>query len=318
MRAGLRGVLVAALALAVLAGCGGDGARRFSGDRPTDAGGGGELAYAIAADPGDLDPLHAETVSAQIVARQVFEPLLASLDGPYGEALDRAGLALAFEPSGDFRVWSFQLRSGVQFQDGSPFNGAAVVANVERWLSDPIGQQLLPGLVAADAPRPNLVRLILALPDRRLPQRLADSRLGLASPPVLPDEGEPGAPLQRTARAGSGPFQLFGEGVATVELGRYQGWWGSTFGLGPALDSISFRIVADDRERARLLEDASVRVAAELPRQLAVPLISDPLLSVVGVGSGSAVGFERSVRGITTARPASLSGVWIAVLTEGG
>jgi peptide/nickel transport system substrate-binding protein len=314
----LRGAWFSVLLLVALWGCGEDGARRFSGSSPTDAGGGGNLTYAIAADPGDLDPLHADTDSARLVARQVFEPLVASLDGPYGEASDRPGLALRWEASSDFRIWSFHLRDDIRFQDDTPLNAEAVVANAERWQADPTGQVLLPGLVAADAPTPSLVRLILSVSDRQLPEKLADPRLGVVSPAALGIEAAAGAPITRAQEAGSGPFALQEEGVATVELRRNRDWWGSRLALGPALDRISFQVITDPERRARALLDGTVRVAAGMPPSSAEALSDNPLLAVVGAGSGSAVGFERSVRGIADWRPMPLSGVWVAALTEGG
>jgi peptide/nickel transport system substrate-binding protein len=318
MRCRLLGGWFAVLLLVALGGCGEGGARRFFGSGPTEAGGGGNLIYAIAAHPGNLDPLHAETTSARIVARQVFEPLVASLDGPYGEASDRPGLALRWEASSDFRIWSFHLRGHVRFQDDTPLNAEAVVTNAERWQADPTGQALLPGLVAADAPTPSLVRLILSVPDRRLPVKLGDPRLGVVSPAALGIEAAAAAPIARAQEAGSGPFALQEEALATVELRRNRSWWGSRLGLGPALDGISFQVVADPEERVRALSDGSARVVAGLPPAPAKALSDDPLLAVVGAGSGSAVGFERSVRGIVGWRPMPLSGVWLATLTEGG
>jgi peptide/nickel transport system substrate-binding protein len=308
--------LVATLLLAGLAGCGDGGAHRFSGAPPIDAGGGGELAYAIASDPLDLDPLRADTPSAQVVARQVFEPLVETLDGPYGAAQGLPGVAFDWEHSGDFRVWSFHLRSSVQFQDETPLDAGAVVANASRWRADPVGRALLPGLLAADAPRPNLVRLILAGPDPRLPARLTDPRLGLVSPPALSDDGS-GA-LERVQQAGTGPFELVRHGPFRVRLGRNREWWGSRLGLGPALDAVTFRVIADPAERAQRLAEGTVRLAGDLPRSIAAGLARDPLIAVAGAAGGSALAFERSVRGITTARPQPLSGAWIVLVAEGG
>ncbi len=41
-------------------------------------------------------------------------------------------LAESWELSEDGLTWTFQLRQGVQFTDGEPFNAAAVIANIER------------------------------------------------------------------------------------------------------------------------------------------------------------------------------------------
>jgi peptide/nickel transport system substrate-binding protein len=314
---GFRAGWLAALVLVLLSGCGSEGARRFSGSSSNDAGGGGDLTYAVGADPGNLDPLHAATVSAQVVTRQIFEPLVESLDGPYG-ARDLRGLATGWEHSGDYRVWSLQLRTGVRFQDDASLNAEAVVANAERWISDPVGQQLVPGLTAADAPSPNEVRLILAASDPDLPSRLSDPRLGIVSPPALNDETGLGLSFSRSERAGSGPFELRRRGADVLVLQRYRNWWGSRHDLGPALDSVEFRIVAGPGPRVAALRDGGVRVAADLPPGIAADLQRDPLLTAVGVASGHAVGFERSVRGITDWRPAPLSGVWLSLLAESG
>ena len=316
-RLGLRAGWLAALLSVLLAGCGGEGARRFSGSHLGDAGGGGSLTYAIAADPGDLDPLRAATVSAQVVTRQIFEPLVESLDGPYNGPRDRRGLASGWAHSRDYRVWSLRLRTGIRFQDDAPLNAEAVVANAERWISDPVGQQLLPGLAAADAPSPNEVRLILAVPDRNLPRRLSDPRLGIVSPPALSNLGGLGHAFTRSQRAGSGPFELQRRSADVLVLQRYRNWWGSRHGLGPAIDSLRFQLVAEPGLRAADLARGEVRVAADLPPGTAAQLQRDPLLTAEGLGSGHAVGFERSVRGIGGWRPAPLSGVWVTLLVGG-
>ena len=72
-------------------------------------------------------------VPAQLVARQIFEPLTGRLRGPYSAGKPtRPGLVTGWSHSGDFRVWSARLRSGLRFQDGMPLDAAAVEANAER------------------------------------------------------------------------------------------------------------------------------------------------------------------------------------------
>jgi ABC-type transport system substrate-binding protein len=252
------------------------------------------------------------------VARQVFEPLVESLDGPYSGPRDRPGLAVSWDHSADYQVWSLRLRTGVRFQDDAPLNAEAVVANAERWISDPVGRRLLPGLAAADAPSPNEVRLILSVPDSSLPLRLADPRLGIVSPPALGAVSGPGVAFTRSQRAGSGPFELKRRTADVFVLQRYRNWWGSRHGLGPALDLVRFQIVPGPEARAADLARGDVRVAADLPPPIAARLERDPLLTAAGTASGHAVGFERSVRGIAGWRPAPLSGAWVTLLAGGG
>jgi peptide/nickel transport system substrate-binding protein len=311
----VRGVLAAALLAAILpAGCGGGGATRFSGNEPRGAGGGGTLSFAIPS-PAGLDPLRAATTSDQYVDRQIYEPLVATLDGPYKSVRDRRGLALGWSHSADFRIWSFQLRHRVRFQDGTPFNASVVLANAGRWRTTAEALALLPGLVAADAPRPDLARLILSKPLADLPRRLADPRLGMVSPAAI---GPGGASLSRVSQAGSGPFVLAERSADGVSLARYRRWWGSSLGLGPALDRIEFGVVPQQAARVRLLRAGDVRLAAELDRGAVETVRRDPLLTVVGARGGQALGLERSVRGIDSARPQSLSAVSLALVGQPG
>jgi ABC-type transport system substrate-binding protein len=320
MRRWLRGAAVATVAIALLAGaaaCGGGGATRFPANERARAGGSGTLVYALSGEAGPLDPLAATTPAQQMVSSQVFEPLVATLHGPYERLRDRRGLALGWQASPDLRVWSFRLRPDVRFQDGTPFNASAVVANATRWSGDAAGQAILPELLAADAPRPDLARIILSSPLADLPRRLADPRLGLVSPRALAELGSGPAP-EELADAGSGPFELAAEQPrGTVRLERNRRWWGTRLGLGPALDRVEFREVPDADERVALLRRAAVRVAERLGRREADELALDPLLSVVGDGADF-VAMERSVRGIAEPGPQPLSAVWLTVVGQGG
>jgi ABC-type transport system substrate-binding protein len=208
------------------------------------------------------------------------------------------------------------LRLGVRFQDGTPFNAAAGLVNSRRWQSDPRGRALLPHLFAVDAPRPDEVRFLLDRPVRDLPRRLASPRLGIVSPRALePQSGLRARFLSDAGGSGTGAFQTGAGGPARFELARFAGWWGSPLGLGPALDGVTFEVAPLPAQRFRLLTEGTVQVADPLDAASLRAARADPLLTTIG-GPQSGIGTEGSVRGISSAGAIPvLSSVWLTRLT---
>src|SRR6266536_5661766 len=106
----------------------------------------GAMTIAVPSRPRDLDPLTASAPVDRFVSRQLFEPLVERLSGPYGDVRHVTGLALSVRPAAGGTVWRIRLRSRPRFQDGSPIDASAVAANAARWLTSAAGQALLPGL----------------------------------------------------------------------------------------------------------------------------------------------------------------------------
>ena len=292
-----------------VAGCGGGAEDSAAVDAGGVPGGGGTLVWALPERPAGLDPLYAETGSEQLVARQVHEPLVAELTGPFEDARRVPGLVLSALPSSDRTVWRLRLRTGVRFQDGTPFSASAVLDNVERWRATAQGRSLI-GDALADAPRPDLVRFILPAPESSFDARLASPRLGIVSPRALARaSGAELAPAE-AAQSGTGPFELRERSADRLLLAHNPEWWGIDRELGPALDQVEFTVVPDPAERVAELADGSVQVAGDLQGDQLARVRGDPLLTVVPTPGGG-LGIERSVRGIRAGDPAPpLNGVW--------
>ncbi len=260
--------------LAALSGCGDEGEGGSSASAGPDPGAGGAIAWELAERPRTLDPLFADTPAEQLVARQIAEPLVENLIGPFSESREMRrspGLA-TMRPSDGDRIWSARLRPDVSFQDGSPFDAAAVLANAARWTAQPSLSGLPPGLLA-DSPRPGLVRFILPAPDPAFDRRLASARLGIVSPRALTAVGAGSglAPvdLATAADAGTGPFELRERDSDRLLLARNTEWWGAERGLGPGVDQLEFRVVADRGQRYDRLSSGDAQVAEALgPGQL--------------------------------------------------
>ena len=93
---------------------------------------GGSATIGIEQDIAGFDPLIVGVYdTGQEAAAVLMLETLTRLDDA-GKAVP--GLALSWSASPDFKTWTFKLRPGVKFHDGSPFNAEAVAFNNRRML----------------------------------------------------------------------------------------------------------------------------------------------------------------------------------------
>ena len=284
-----------------------------------DPGEGGTLTWTVAEQVRSVDPLTATSEAEQLAARQINEPLIERLTGPFGDTRRTPGLARTATPRRGGTEWDLEIRSGVRFQDGARLNAGAVLANAQRWRTTSEGRAALGDVSAVDAPRPDLVRFFLASPRPPLPRAPGE-------PPARGRLAEGAEPALRQRRrrhphpaTGTGAFELRERDAGSALLARNTAWWGTGAGLGPALDQIEFDYVAIVGERLRMLRDGQAQLASSLGSSEAQEASQDPLLSVLPSGSGLSLGLERSVRGVDSGRePPALSAAWLTDVGSSG
>jgi peptide/nickel transport system substrate-binding protein len=88
------------------------------------------LVYAGAADPTYLDPALVSDGESFRVTEAMMEGLVYLKPGT---TTVKPRLATAWKASRDGKTWTFTLRRGVKFQDGTAFNSGAVCFNFNRW-----------------------------------------------------------------------------------------------------------------------------------------------------------------------------------------
>ncbi|MBN1887345.1 MAG: hypothetical protein JW850_05125 [Thermoflexales bacterium] len=88
------------------------------------------LIFARSGDSVGLDPVDESDLESVMVCAQVMETLVAFEPGT---ARVVPALAERWELSDDLRAWTFYLRRGVSFHDGTELDAGAVVFNFERW-----------------------------------------------------------------------------------------------------------------------------------------------------------------------------------------
>lgn len=117
------GVLASGAAGCGKADPGKNAAGKFAGD---------VLVYARGADSKKLDPQAIEDGESVNVVTQIFDTLVAF--EAKGTRVEPA-LATSWTSSSDGKTWTFRLRGGVKFHDGTACDAAAVAANFDRYLN---------------------------------------------------------------------------------------------------------------------------------------------------------------------------------------
>ncbi|PYO34901.1 MAG: hypothetical protein DMD86_07695 [Candidatus Rokuibacteriota bacterium] len=170
---------------------------------------GGMLRVGLPLLPSELDPVTALEGSVPLIARQVFDTLVQYTDSSDVEP----ALAVQWSVSKDGLLWSFRLRAGVSFHDGTPLSARHVVDSLQRGIvpghpqtpgGDGILARLLrgmPGVIREVRARdPRTVEIVLTQPYAPLLTTLAHPALSV----VLPAAGGEGGNRWQ----GTGPFSI--------------------------------------------------------------------------------------------------------------
>jgi len=167
--------------------------------------GGGTISYRDINIPTCIDPLIAPTSAEGLADFPTFDNLVL-LDGA-GNA--RPDLATSWTFSHGGRWMTFQLRHGVTFSNGDPFDASVVQFNLRRVLG-PVGQtagmsSFLGPLRSVTVDNKYRVTLIFATPFRPALPNLANDSLGIVDPIALKKVG---ATKFCQYPIGTGPFKI--------------------------------------------------------------------------------------------------------------
>lgn len=250
------------LALLLLAGCG-DASRPAAQAAASAPVAGGVLKVALDGDPNCVDPHQAGNNTALNVGRQLVDSLT-DQDPQSGDIVP--WLASRWEVDGESRRFTFHLREGVSFSDGTPLDAQAVKANFEQILAlgarSILGSTYLAGLKSIETPEPLTVVVEFNQPNAQFLQATSTMSLGLLAKATLAS-----SPAERCQGQliGSGPFRLDSfVHNQKVSLSRRDDYtWGSSLAShsGKAwLDGIEFLIVPESGVRLGSLLSGQIDV----------------------------------------------------------
>ena len=243
---------------------------------------GGTLVVAIPGDINRTDPSLVDDANSSYVEQQAVEGLVTLKPGTGGEIIP--ALAESWTVSPDGLTYTFKVRSGIKFHDGTDFNAAAVKANFDRWLNIPqayidlgytyyidtvIGHGESSFVKGVEAPDATTVVVTLRNPNSAFLIQLTLTPFGIQSPTAMEAGGASAPDFANNkyaqggppAMVGTGPF-MFKEWVSNdhVTLVKNPDYWDKSSG-GPYLDAITFKPISDTTATLNALQSGDVDIA---------------------------------------------------------
>jgi peptide/nickel transport system substrate-binding protein len=284
MKAKFIKLFIAAIFLMIITACSGQSAvdsqpssEEDSADATSDESSveeGGTLIIGMESDTDMLDPHLAGGWVTMRVNNQIFEPLIgedlskSSDEAPVPELIPV--LAKDWDVSEDGLTYTFYLREGVKFHDGTPFNAEAVAFNAKRIgdpdfeYFDPLAKtrtfrsfQFYDGVEVIDE---HTVAIKLKNPFADFPRMLAQiNSLQIVSPTSVMTYSNDGVGENP---AGTGPFKfdsrVRGEHITLV---KNEDYWGEK----ARLDKVIFRPLSDSASRVLAIQNDEVDIIAVPP-----------------------------------------------------
>ncbi len=249
------------------------------------------VTIAIGIDADTLDPESQTTTTIANIGDYMFESLVWYNDERSGVQPGQPqytkvvpALATSWTVSKDGLTYTFKLRQGVKFQDGTDFNAEAVKFNVERALDPSVRNpnryyfaDIDPSRI--ETPDPYTVLLHLKQPSPTLIPRLASGYGGaeMVSPTAAKKLGNDKLGLGPFG-AGTGPYMfkewIHGDHITLVKNPAY---WGRQ----PFFDVVTFRVVPNAGTRETMLRAGDVQIAFAPPAPDLPALRRDKALRVV-------------------------------------
>jgi peptide/nickel transport system substrate-binding protein len=248
----------------------------------TSSGSGGTIVVALASDPGTIDPTLADTFDARVVFTSFCQKLYDANDRL--QVVPQLAAALP-TTSRDGLTVTIPLRTGIRFNDGTPFDATAVKTTLDRdlTLSGSTRAREIGAVKSVAVVNPTMVRITLKYPFSPLVAQLADRAGLIMSPTALRKLG---------AKFGNapvcvGPFRFAsrteGSQLAFVKSADYY----------DAADvhaaGITYKIITDPTTRADNLRSGDVQAAEHLDATDIPQLKGDSSLTIEDI---SAISYE--------------------------
>ncbi|PRC43801.1 ABC transporter substrate-binding protein, partial [Mycobacterium sp. ITM-2017-0098] len=234
-------VLAICVLLAALTGC-------STGER-VDLGEGtaGSLIAAIAGEPDQLDPHKTTAYFSFEVLENVFDTLVE----PDENLQMQPALAESWETSPDQLTWTFHLRPGVTFHDGSKLTADDVVYSYRRIIDEELANSdKFSSVRAVEAPDPATVVIRV---DRPTPNMLTN--IGGFKGMAIVSRANVDSGQITTHPVGTGPFSFVEQTSGdSISLRANPNYWGGP----PGISGVTFRFISEPSTALSALQAGEV------------------------------------------------------------
>lgn len=229
----------------------------------------------------DLDPINPQDFPAWYVGNGIYDSLFFLEDN--GKL--SPDLATGYHWSGGNKVLTINLRHGVTFQDGTPFNAAAAVYNLQRGEDKSLGSECIPDFITVKsitAPSAYTVQIDFTRTNSALPAFLGSTPCGMmASPTAIKKYGA----SYGVHPVGTGPFELVKEARNSfIDMKRNPNYWQKGR---PYLDEVKLLSVTSPASAIDSLEAGSAQIAVAAGGQEVTQAKTDPHLKILPLGAFS-------------------------------
>jgi peptide/nickel transport system substrate-binding protein len=251
-----------------------------AGERPSEAQLANTLVVGLVAEPVALDPAQVTDLNSNRVGRRVVETLVAFAD----ESTQIVpGLAESWTISKDGLNYTFKLRKGIAFHDGTPFNAQAVKFSIERQINPehpasklgkyPFAAYFFGNVKAVEVMDDATVRFILKEARASFLAVLTAGAASIVSPTAAMKAGLDYA----VAPVGTGPFKFvqWDRGQRVV-LEKNPTYW--RFPV--KVDRVIFRSVTEDQARLTELLTGALDLIVGTPPDFVAQLENHPKVTL--------------------------------------
>lgn len=227
-------------------------------------GGAGNLIAAIGGEPDQLDPHKTSSYFSFEVLENVFDTLVA----PDENLEMKPALAERWETSPDQRTWTFHLRRGVVFHDGTPLTADDVVYSYRRIIDEKLtNSDKFSAVTAVTATDPDTVVLTLKQPTPNLLTNLGGFK-GMA---IVSRRNVESGEIA-THPVGTGPFAFVSQSSGdAIVLKANPDYWGGP----PAVPGVTFRFISEPTTALSALQAGEIDWTDVVPPQRVDQLRND-------------------------------------------